>query len=175
MKPARLPVPQRESEHADETRQRVGQAPLDDGRQHDLGVGTAAEAMALGLELGSQVGEVVDLAVVGDGRNRPSAECMGWAPSSERSMMARRRCPSATPASASTQTPAESGAAVDQRVGHPPRGLGKRRRARPRARFYESGKPTHRAMIPARAIVWSEIAPRRARHDFPLLKPHPGQ
>src|SRR5262249_12658217 len=40
---------------------------------------------------------------------RPEAETMGWWPAGERSMMARRRGPSAMPAAGSTQAPASSG------------------------------------------------------------------
>jgi len=40
---------------------------------------------------------------------RPSADNIGWCPVGDRSRMARRRCASATPASASLQTPWSSG------------------------------------------------------------------
>ena len=60
------------------------------------------------LELPAQLGEVVDLAIEDD-VERPSSDRIGWWPRAERSRIESRRCPSATPASASSQAPASSG------------------------------------------------------------------
>jgi hypothetical protein len=62
---APLGVPERDREHPVQALERP-LPPLREGAQHDLGVGARAEAVAGRLQLGAQLAEVVDLAVVGE-------------------------------------------------------------------------------------------------------------
>jgi hypothetical protein len=59
-------VPQRQSEHAVAAAQAFLHAPGGERRQQHLGVGVAAEARTRRFESRAQLGEVVDLAVVGE-------------------------------------------------------------------------------------------------------------
>src|SRR5205085_7356795 len=61
--PSPRAVPEREGPHAVEALD-AALAPLAVGGEDDLGVGRAAEAVALGLELAAELPVVVDLAVV---------------------------------------------------------------------------------------------------------------
>src|SRR6185437_1110519 len=63
---ALLPVPHRQSEHADEPRDRRLDAPLRDALDDHLGVALAAEAPARGFELRAERAEIIDLAIEGE-------------------------------------------------------------------------------------------------------------
>ena len=63
---ALLFVPEGEGEHAVEALGGGVDAPLDEGGEHDLGVGVAAPSVAVFFEFGAEVLEVVDLAIEDD-------------------------------------------------------------------------------------------------------------
>ena len=63
MQDSLLPVPECEGKHPHKLLHGLLQPPLADGRQHDLRVGMAAEAVALRLKFMPKLCEVVDLAV----------------------------------------------------------------------------------------------------------------
>ena len=56
-------IPGRDREHADEGVERIAHAKAIELREHDLGVGTAAERRAIAFEFRAKLEEVVDLAV----------------------------------------------------------------------------------------------------------------
>ena len=62
-------VPEREREHAVESLARTRHAPFDDRVQHHLGVAGGDEPVAPLLQAVAETGEVVDLAVVDEGRS----------------------------------------------------------------------------------------------------------
>ncbi len=64
-KPALVAVPDEQGKHADESL-KARFAPALVGAQDHLGVGARAEGLAVGLELGPDLGEVVDLAIEDD-------------------------------------------------------------------------------------------------------------
>ena len=66
MKLAVLSVPKREGEHAVEFLQRPVQAPLRNGRKHNLGIGCAPEGVARGGEFFPQSPIVVNLSIKGN-------------------------------------------------------------------------------------------------------------
>jgi len=66
MQASLVAVPQRQGEHTGAAHQGVVQSPPLHRGEQDLGVRRPPEAMPAALELGAQLGEVVDLAVVGE-------------------------------------------------------------------------------------------------------------
>ena len=63
---AGLPVEQREGEHAGKALDGAFRPPFEEGRQHHLGVGMSAKAMAAAFQLRAQLLKIIDLAVVDD-------------------------------------------------------------------------------------------------------------
>ncbi len=59
-------IPQRDGEHADEPRHRALRPKFPECRQHHLGIRAAAKPVAKPREFVAQLGEIIDLAVVGD-------------------------------------------------------------------------------------------------------------
>ncbi len=140
-------VPQGDGEHAVAAPQRGFQPPLHDRRQQHLGIGMAAEAVAVRFQLGAQRGEVVDLAVVG----QPVAAVAGG----HRLMAQRRQVQDAQPPV--RQRHAGGGIGPDAAVIRSTMGQGIAHRAgqrrqfrflQPRLRLQDSRQSTHTSRYP---------------------------
>jgi len=134
-------VPEREGEHATQPRDHAHAVALIE-MQQNLGVGLRSKDPALGFQFGAQGAEAVDFAVVGD----PN-QAIGCAPSSERSMIARRRWARPTRPSSANQAPSPSGPRAHG-VGDA-RQFGSVDSRRPVSKGEDCDDPAHGALLPA--------------------------
>src|SRR5690606_24404250 len=140
---APIAVPQAEREHALRPAERGLDAPALEAREQDLGIGMPAERIAGRLQLGAQLPEVVDLAVVADGeapRGRGHRLGAGGRQIDDREppMTEGQSDALLDPDPAVVRSP------VRERVGHRPRAGAERRRGSRAPEISETAYAAHR-------------------------------